>query len=262
MQKYTAIILASRETGEVDRLYFLYTLEQGLVKAVAKGVRKSAAKLAGHLEPGTLSEVYIARSRGIGQITGAITLENFENIKKDLVKVSEVLKIFHFFLKSFREGEKDEKVFELLRDFLTRVGFLSSDESSILVVEAFWWKLFDALGHRPEAMRCVNCGGKLRGQSSVHGIQSLNQGLTFSLASLAGSLRLNLKYFSAEKGGVICSNCRPNFGESILISDNQIKILRVFLGNSFEKIARIKIDEDELKRLSKIREIYVRYYFS
>jgi len=71
MQKYTAIILASRDANEVNRLYIIYTLEQGLVKAVAKGVRKPAAKLAGHLEPGTLTEIYVARSRGMGQITGA-----------------------------------------------------------------------------------------------------------------------------------------------------------------------------------------------
>jgi len=67
MQKLTAIILSSRDINEYDRLYIMYTLEQGLVKAVAKGVRKSTAKLAGHLEPATLSEVYVARSKGWGK---------------------------------------------------------------------------------------------------------------------------------------------------------------------------------------------------
>ncbi len=60
MQKYTAIILASRDVGEFDRLYIFYTREAGLLRAMGRGVRKQEAKLAGHLEPGTLSEVYIA----------------------------------------------------------------------------------------------------------------------------------------------------------------------------------------------------------
>jgi len=265
MQKYTAIILASREIGEVNRLYFLYTLEQGLVKAVAKGARKPTAKLAGHLEPGTVSEVYIARSRGMGQITGAITLENFENIKKDFARISEVLKIFHFFLKNFSEGEKDEKVFKLLCDFLTRVGLLSNDKSPTLVVEAFWWKLFDVLGHRPEVMKCIVCREKLRGQRSSYEIQSLNQGSTLSSHPFPKGRdfsKSNLKFFSMEKGGTICSGCSQDFKGLIPISDNQIKLLRIFLGNPFEKIAKIKINEAEFKKLSKIREIYSRYYFS
>ena len=234
MQKYTAIILASRDANEVNRLYIIYTLEQGLVKAVAKGVRKPAAKLAGHLEPGTLTEIYVARSRGMGQITGAITLENFENIKKDFEKLTEALKIFLFFLKNFSEGVGDKKVFDLLHDFLGTLNFASA-ECLRIIVESFWWKLFDILGNRPEVMKCVACKEKLAEKSK--------------------------KFFSIEKGGIICSGCGPNFKELISICDNQIKLLRIFWGNSLEKTAKVKVSGAELAKLAKIREIYARYHF-
>jgi len=136
MQKYTAIILASRETGEVDRLYFLYTLEQGLVKAAAKGARKPTAKLAGHLEPGTMTEVYVARARGMGQITGAIALENFGDFKKDFEKIGEFFRIAKFFLKNFAEGEEDDIIFGLLSEFLKIADEANNAE---LIAEAFWW---------------------------------------------------------------------------------------------------------------------------
>jgi len=50
----------------------------------------------------------------MGQITSAIALDNFENIKNNFEKLAEVLKIFKFFHRHFSEEEKDKKVFDLL----------------------------------------------------------------------------------------------------------------------------------------------------
>jgi DNA repair protein RecO (recombination protein O) len=238
MQKYTAIILASRDANEVNRIYFLYTLERGLVRAAAKGVRKPEAKLAGHLEPGTLSEVYIAKTRGLGQITSAITLDSFENVKKNFEKISEFLKISRFFLKNFAEEERDENIFDLLVEFL-RLSDLAAPTppraGGDILIEAFWWKLLDFLGHRPEVVKCPGCGQKLSANSK--------------------------KLFNIEKGGVICAKCGKNFKNSVPVSDNQIKLLRVFLGNSLKKIVKVKADEAELQKLAKIRENFGRYNF-
>lgn len=243
MQKLTAIILASRDINEYDRLYIMYTLEQGLVKAVAKGVRKSTAKLAGHLEPGTLSEVYVARARGTGQITSAIMLDGFENIKNNFEKLGEVLKIFRFFSKNFAEGEKDERIFELLKGLLeildqpARIPPLAESVAGRgeILIEAFWWKLFDALGQRPEVMKCVNCQKKLAEKTK--------------------------KVFSVEKGGIVCGGCGSNFAGLALISDNQIKLLRIFWGNPLARIAKVRIREEELGRLGKMRENFEKYSF-
>ena len=233
MQKYTAIILSSHNVGEFDRLYILYTKEIGMMKAMGRGVRKPAARLAGHLEPGTFSEIYVARARGMGQIASAIAMDNFENIKNNFEKLAEVLKIFKFFTRHFSEEEKDEKIFHLLKELLTRVG-LSSNNSS-LAVEAFWWKLFDALGHRPETMRCAKCEALLKENGE--------------------------KYFSAARGGVVCGKCfsgEPNLAK---ISADQIKLLRIFLANPLEKILKVKSGDDELKGLGRIRREFERYNF-
>lgn len=232
MQKYTAIILSTHNIGEFDRLYLLYTKEAGLVRAIGRGARKPSAKLAGHLEPGTLSEVYIARSRGMGQIASAITVENFENIKYNFEKLEEALRIFRFFAKNFSEEEKDEKIFKLLEDFLI---FFNSPNSEKILLEAFWWKLFDFLGHRPEVMKCIFCGRKLEaGQKN---------------------------FFSVAKGGAICPICRSMNEELFLISENQIKLVRLFLTNPLEKILKVKADGKDLEGLGKIRERFERYNF-
>ena len=233
MQKYTAIILSSHDSGEFDRLYILYTKEIGVVKAMGRAVRKQTAKLAGHLEPGTLSEVYVARARGMGQITGAIALDNFENIKNNFEKLAEVLKIFKFFTRHFSEEEKDEKVFELLRELLTRVELLS--KSSTLVFEAFWWKLFDALGNRPETMKCAKCEARLEEKGE--------------------------KYFSSSRGGIVCGRCFAGEQDLAKISSDQIKLLRIFLANPLEKILKVKVEKTELRGLGNIRREFERYNF-
>jgi len=248
MQKYIAIILASRDTNEFDRIYFLYTREIGMIKVIGRGVRKSTAKLAGHLEPGTLSEVYVARSRGMGQITSAITLDSFENIKKDFEKLASVLKIFKFFSRHFSEEEKDESIFDLLKSFLgdwenlparnalpSDAGGSDKGDQGHILLEAFWWKLFDALGHRPETMKCVKCVARLEEKGK--------------------------NFFSAARGGVVCGKCFSGELGLAKISADQIKLLRIFLANSLEKILKVKIGDGELKGLGRIRREFEKYNF-
>jgi DNA repair protein RecO (recombination protein O) len=234
MQKYTAIILASRDISEYDRLYFMYTLEQGLVKVAAKGVRRPAAKLAGHLEPGTLSEVYIARSRGRGQVTSAITLSDFSHIKKDFEKLSNVLNIFSFFMRVFSEDEKDERIFKLLREYLEIIDRVGQSDQEELLTLGFWWKLFDALGQRPEVARCVSCGQMLKGAQK--------------------------NYFSAEKGGIVCFSCATP-SDSLPMGDNQIKLIRVYLANPLKKIIKVKADRKDLEGLRRVRQQFLKYNF-
>jgi DNA repair protein RecO (recombination protein O) len=239
MEKYTAIILSSYDIGEFDRMYVLYTKEKGLVKAIGRGVRKQTAKLAGHLEPGTLSEVYVAKARGMGQITSAIALDNFEEIKKDFEKLAEVLKIFKFFTRRFAEEEKDERIFDLLKDFLTRVDLFDKfDKSSTLVellIEAFWWKFFDLLGHRPETMKCAICGARLEETAK--------------------------KFFSSVRGGIVCGGCFSGESDLAEISSDQIKFLRIFLANPLRNIVKVKADGNELKSLARIRSNFEKYNF-
>jgi DNA repair protein RecO (recombination protein O) len=240
MQKYTAIILFSRDMREYDRMYAMYTLESGLVTAVAKGARKPAARLAGHLEPGTLSEVYVAKSRGKGQITGAITLSGFEKIKRDLDKLQEVLEIFRFIGRIFSEGEKDEKIFLLVKNFLEIIDSDSErlERSALgyrIAVVSFWWKIFDLLGHRPEVMRCIICGSSLRGREEIN--------------------------FSAEKGGAVCESCSARGRNLISVSESQIKLLRAIFTNSLDKIIKIKLPENEVAGAKRLADIFRRHNF-
>ena len=65
-----AVILKRMDLGEADRIVTLYSRDEGKVRAVAKGVRRTTSRSAGHLEPFTLSDVLLAVGRELDVVAG------------------------------------------------------------------------------------------------------------------------------------------------------------------------------------------------
>jgi DNA repair protein RecO (recombination protein O) len=102
-------------------------------------------------------------------------------------------------------------------------------------LEAFWWKLFDFLGHRPETMKCVECGAQLE--------------------------ETKKNFFDIKRGGIVCRRCFALGGDLGDITATQIKLLRIILANSLGNISKVKVDGRELERLGRIREKFIRFNF-
>jgi DNA repair protein RecO (recombination protein O) len=119
--KYSGIVLGKIDIGETDRLYVVYTREAGRVLAKAIGVKKPNAKLAGNLEPLTYSEIFLAKGRGQGNITGAIAVENFLEIKNNIEALEKVFEAMKIFSRLVTQEEKDERIFHLLLGYLLAI---------------------------------------------------------------------------------------------------------------------------------------------
>ena len=75
MQEYvTRAVVLDKETrgGHADARYSFFTERFGKVRAKATSSRKIVSKLAGHLEPGTLSAVRIIEQHGT-RVVDALT---------------------------------------------------------------------------------------------------------------------------------------------------------------------------------------------
>ena len=83
-----AVVLRHTDWGEADRLLWLYTLEMGKLRAVARGVRKLRSRKAGHLEPFTRVQLLLARGRDLPIITQADTLDAYLPLREGLVGVT------------------------------------------------------------------------------------------------------------------------------------------------------------------------------
>ena len=89
------LVLSKRETGESDAIYSFYTKELGRVNALAKGAKKITSKLAGHLEPLSLSKVRIVEKKNL-HIADALLLNNFKNIRSNRQTFKEALLLLKF----------------------------------------------------------------------------------------------------------------------------------------------------------------------
>lgn len=230
--RYNAIILKKKEVGETDRLYTLYTQEQGKVQVVAKGVRKPEAKLAGQLE--TLMEglVIVAKGKGMGKIAGAVSENIFVSLRTDHDILKRVLDAAGMFERLVDWEERDPELYDLLSSFLLladEAARKQKKEKVYLLSEAFLFQVFSHLGYRIETAVCARSGERLRTGEQY--------------------------FFSPSEGGILTGQHRT--GNSFAISENAIKIMRLFLTNRLETLVKI---QPTLAELNEIRQVTLRFY--
>jgi len=78
------LTLKKSTLGEADLLITLFTREQGKVRAVARGARRSTSKLVGHLEPLTQGRFSMSTGKSLDYINQVQIIESFAGIKGDL----------------------------------------------------------------------------------------------------------------------------------------------------------------------------------
>ncbi|MFE3545818.1 DNA repair protein RecO [Nocardia sp. NPDC059177] len=72
-----AVVVRQHKLGEADRIVTLLTRQHGLVRAVAKGVRRTKSKFGARLEPFAYIDVQLHPGRTLDVVTQVSTLEAF-----------------------------------------------------------------------------------------------------------------------------------------------------------------------------------------
>jgi DNA repair protein RecO (recombination protein O) len=233
--KYTGIILNKKNVGETDRIYSIYTLEGGKIRSLAKGVRKPQAKLAGFLENITLADVTVFRNHGLGKITGSIVENNYSAIKKDHDALFEIFLAMAIFDKLVDFENPDNKVFELLRNYLDAMELsckLGDVGKFSLLRLGFVVKLLDSLGYSLGVMNCVSCGGGLS-----------HEGL----------------FFSSQQGGILCLNCGEQDLSAMPVLPNTVKMIRLFLNTSLKGLLKLKSSRSDCDAVRLVVDDFLRW---
>ncbi len=235
--KYNAIVLNKIDTGETDRVYVVYTREAGRILARAIGVKKPNAKLAGNLESITQCEIFLAKGKGRGNVTGVIGVENFLAIKQNIEALEKVFGAMKIFNRLMTQEEKDEKTFQLLLDYLSAMNEVAGKtEGDFLKFDiytlGFIFKLLQNLGYKQEVKKCAVCVGKL----------------------ISGE-----NYFSAQRGGIICAVCAKLEIRKIRVTDEAVKFIRIVLDNKIENLGKVKLEKKSLNNLKIIVQEAVRW---
>lgn len=224
--KTLGIIIKRSNLGEADRILTVFTKDFGKLKAIAKGVRKINSRLAGNLEPYSLSDFIFHEGKTFETVISTIPIRNSQYLADSCHDFATAHYFGELIDKLLPEKEKQPEIFEIFRAAISRI---CNDDNEFLR-PFFELKILDRLGYSPQVYYCVHCRKKL----------------------LAGQ-----NYFSAAEGGVICSEC-PSLGLPS-ISTAAIKALRIIVESEISIVDRLDIGIETVKELEKILDLYQKY---
>lgn len=226
----SAIVLKKRDTGETDRVYSFLTAERGKVRAVARGVRKSEAKLAGQLETLNVIHLSVMKGRGKGNIAGAIAESSFPHIRESEAALRAALCAVSAIDRLVEEDEPDRELFALLLEYLRALDIVSALprldgkeedrclEKIFLLSQGFSWKFLERLGYRVDTKACA--GGR----------EALSSGERY--------------FFSPDLGGVVCGAHRERTTTALPFGEGAVKFLRILFVNSLVSLPKLSLDRE------------------
>ena len=227
--KTQAIVLRQRKLGEADKIVTLYCSHLGKLDAVAKGVRRTKSRLAGHLEPLTLGAYLIAEGRELDIVTQAETVEAFPALRADLDRLSRGLYCAELVDRLTPERSEGNPVFRLLGETLS---LLDREQELDLALRRFDLRLLDELGYRPALERCAVCDRRLEPAAN---------------------------FWSADAGGVVCGACASEGLVAEPLSLNALKVLRLLQRASFAEASRVRLSADLASEVEARLAVYFRH---
>jgi DNA repair protein RecO (recombination protein O) len=228
-----ALILRRSDFQEADRRLTLLTPDRGRLTVVAKGVRRPASRMAGHLELFTLAKVFVVRRRSLDLIVQAETVQTFPELRADLQRLPYAYQAVEAALILVEEEVEAHAEFILLvkaLDALARTAALP------LVLVAYKLQLLAMLGYQAQLRDCARCGKALNAQESVETPQNRVR---------------------PDSGGVVCATCGGASGLPLTV--RAIKCLRWLAQEPLHTVERLQVDPNTISQLEQTADVFVRY---
>ena len=224
------IVLESKPLGEADLMVTLLTSDEGKLRAVARGARKTTSKLVGHLEPLNRVDISVARGKEFQYVSQAQVLDNFLPLKTGLGGVTRGLYMAELASWYAVEEAPGSRIHDLLLDGLR---FLPECKSPDIVLRCFEMQLLKVSGFMPELYCCVDCGGEL----SPKGHQ-----------------------FSPALGGTLCDRCRPSGVAVRPMSLDALKVLRFLAKTTMPEADRLRLESELAEEVSRLLSLLLSYW--
>jgi DNA repair protein RecO (recombination protein O) len=196
-----AIVLKRMDLGEADRIVTFFSRDVGKIKAVARGVRRTTSRSAGHLEPFTLTDVLFAVGRELDVVSQASTLEAFRPVREDLTLATHAYYLAEMVDALTEERMENRAAFDTLGEAMRK---LCGGGDPRLVLIGFHLRLMHALGYQPELRECLGC------RAAIEPVAN---------------------FFSAAAGGVLCPSCGRREAAARPIAMPTLKLLRFLQHN-------------------------------
>ena len=176
-----AINLKAYNLSESDKIIVMYSKDKGLIRGVAKGVKKPKSKLGARMDLLVANTLMLHKGKNLDTICQAEVLNTFNKTRQDIDKifysmyVTEVVNNF-----GLEEDPSSEVIYNLLYKALNTISSAQNKVEILIAVIKFQLKMMIESGFSLEFDTCLRCQCNI-GEETM--------------------------YFIPTAGGVVCKNC-------------------------------------------------------
>ncbi len=147
------VVLRTVKLGEADRIITFLTQDNGKVRAVAKGVRKSGSRFGARLEQTSHVALQCYRGRDLDVVTQVETIEAHRRLRENYTSLTHAVSMLEAIDQVAQEREPCVELYRLLTGALRTL----TETPSPVITPGFFWKLLSLEGFHPHIGGCVRC---------------------------------------------------------------------------------------------------------
>jgi DNA repair protein RecO (recombination protein O) len=228
-----ALVLRAVDFGESDRIVHLLTPAAGRLPAIAKGARRSRRRFPGTLDLFNQLAVQVVRSRPgtLARLEGARLLHTFESIRVGAERFALGCYLLELLDRLAPEGGAPRDLARLFAFARGALDWLDREPPSQRLRVLLELRALDALGLRPELLRCVRCGRELA--KSENGARPIP--------------------FLIGDGGPLCSACTAGaHGAALPIHLGTLRALDRALRFPLDQLGRLALGGDAMAEAQRL----------
>ena len=224
IENVEGIILNTRNYNDTSKILDIFTKKYGVIGVIAKGCKSLKSNLRSVTDKLTYATftIYYKKDK-LSILTEASVINNYSNIKKDIVKISYASYMLDLTNQVYKQNNSND-----LYDYLiSALNKINEGFNPLVITNILELKYLDYLGIMPNLDGCIVCGSK------------------------------NVVTLSSDKGGYLCKNCVTN---EPITSDKAIKLIRMYYYVDIDKISKLDLSKDVISEVNNfIDDYYDRY---
>lgn len=213
-----AVVLRNRNLGEADRVLVLFSEELGKFEAVVKGARRQRSRFVGNTLPFNYFEGLFFTGKSLDSLSQVELLHSFSQLREDLTKFAYAsfwVELIDGFLPINQEAG-------VIFRFLLAAFIVLEKAGDVEVLNlAFQARLLKYLGYQPELSHCTCCGTTPKGKL----------------------------FFSAETGGLVCSDCSFRYRDLLPVNSEILNWFNLLVETDLREVHRLKTEKSDRLKL-------------
>jgi DNA repair protein RecO (recombination protein O) len=216
-------ILARHNLGENDRIYSLFSQDDGKVSFVAKGIKKSSAKLSGQLQPFACIKLRLIKGKNLDILVGAQIAKHYDLLSVSMEAIGVGYRMIEMIARCLAENQPSLPAFKLFEQCCQA---LMDGINPQLVNQYFSVRFLDIMGSQPD-------------------FEHVNPTPQY--------------YLDYDSGHIVANRPSAHYG---IVPEKVIKLWRLVLHKDLKTLSRISNLEDILHTANMLIEKHYEFHYN